>query len=158
MTIGERIRMTRETAGLTQRELGERCKIAEPTIRRYELGKLNPKYTTLQTIASALGVPVSYLTQVEINYISLDLQQMIIEKIRSRIDEQLVGVDSEDFYAVFGTYDFTTPFEDVYSGRKPVTKSRLAEIADSLGVSMDYLLGFTDEDGKEEGNGPHTED
>ena len=61
MTVGERIRNARKNAGLTQKQLGEKCGIAEPTIRRYELGKLNPKYETLKKIASALEVPISYL-------------------------------------------------------------------------------------------------
>jgi len=45
-------------AGLTQKQLGDKAGIAEPTIRRYELGKLNPKLSTLQKIANALGVSV----------------------------------------------------------------------------------------------------
>lgn len=61
MTTGERIRAARTKRGMTQREVGEKCGIAEPTIRRYELGKLNPKYETLQRIASALDVPVEAL-------------------------------------------------------------------------------------------------
>ena len=56
MTTGELIRQARISAGLTQRELGERAGIAEPTIGRYELGKLNPKPATLKKIAAALGV------------------------------------------------------------------------------------------------------
>ena len=40
MTVGERIRAARRARGLTQKALGEACGIAEPTIRRYELGKL----------------------------------------------------------------------------------------------------------------------
>ena len=47
-TIGEQIRELRKERGLTQKELGERSGIAEPTIRRYELGKLNPKFETVQ--------------------------------------------------------------------------------------------------------------
>ncbi len=61
MTVGERIREARKAAGLTQKALGKACGIAEPTIRRYELGKLNPKFETLQKIAKPLGVSVSYL-------------------------------------------------------------------------------------------------
>ena len=61
MTVGERIRNARKNAGLTQKQLGEKCGIAEPTIRRYELGKLNPKYETLQKIATALDVPITEL-------------------------------------------------------------------------------------------------
>ena len=56
--IGDNIRQARLAAGLTQKQLGEKAGIAEPTIRRYELGKLNPKLSTLQKIATALGVSV----------------------------------------------------------------------------------------------------
>ncbi|WP_066455113.1 helix-turn-helix domain-containing protein [Anaerotruncus rubiinfantis] len=61
MNTGNRIREARLTAGYTQKKLGELCNIAEPTIRRYELGKLNPKYGTLQKIALALEVSIDYL-------------------------------------------------------------------------------------------------
>lgn len=56
--VGRNIRETRLKKGLTQRELGERSGIAEPTIRKYELGKLNPKISTLKKIADALDVDV----------------------------------------------------------------------------------------------------
>lgn len=61
MTAGERIREARIQRGMTQKQLGERAGIAEPTIRKYELGKLNPKYETMQKIASALNVTVGYI-------------------------------------------------------------------------------------------------
>lgn len=57
MTTGELIRAARKKAGLTQKQLGDLCGIAEPTIRRYELGKLNPKRETLQKISKPLDVP-----------------------------------------------------------------------------------------------------
>lgn len=56
MSIGENIRNTRKLKGMTQKQLGELAGIAEPTIRRYELGMLNPKRETIQKIANALGV------------------------------------------------------------------------------------------------------
>lgn len=55
MTTGEKIREARKKAKLTQKKLGELCGIAEPTIRRYELGTLNPKKETLEKIAIPLG-------------------------------------------------------------------------------------------------------
>lgn len=58
-TIGEKIRAVRKERGLTQKELGERAGIAEPTIRRYELGKLNPKLETVKKIAAALDAGLS---------------------------------------------------------------------------------------------------
>lgn len=56
VTIGERIREVRKSKNLTQKQLGELSGIAEPTIRRYELGKLNPKRETIAKIAKALEV------------------------------------------------------------------------------------------------------
>lgn len=60
MTAGERIRAARISKKLTQNALGTHCGIAEPTIRRYELGKLNPKPCTLQKIADAITLPLSF--------------------------------------------------------------------------------------------------
>lgn len=65
MTIGENIRRIRKERGLTQKKLGELCMIAEPTIRRYEAGTLNPKLETVEKIASALGVAPPVLMGVE---------------------------------------------------------------------------------------------
>lgn len=56
LTTGEKIRRARIEKGWTQKQLGEFCKIAEPTIRRYELGKLKPKKETLEKIAAPLGI------------------------------------------------------------------------------------------------------
>lgn len=61
MTIGENIRKIRKEKGLTQKQLGELCKINEVQIRQYELGKANPKIETINKIASALNEPLNYL-------------------------------------------------------------------------------------------------
>lgn len=63
MTVGERMKQIRKEKGLTQKQLGERANIAEPTIRRYELGKLNPKFETIRKIADALEVSVYTLIE-----------------------------------------------------------------------------------------------
>lgn len=60
MTIAERIRFARQAAGLTQKQLGERAGIAEPTIRKYELEKLNPKRSTLEKIANAVELSIDF--------------------------------------------------------------------------------------------------
>lgn len=58
MTVGENIRRIRKERGFTQKKLGELCGIKEANIRKYELGKANPKIETVDKIASALGVSV----------------------------------------------------------------------------------------------------
>ena len=67
MKVGEKIRHFRQKKGLTQKQLGELCepKIAESTIRRYEIGKLNPKIGTIQRIAKALDAPYTDFIDIE---------------------------------------------------------------------------------------------
>ena len=58
---GDRIKKYRIEKKLTQKKLGELCGIADSNIRKYEAGNQNPKIETLQKIADALEIPVSYL-------------------------------------------------------------------------------------------------
>lgn len=54
--IGENIRLARKARGLTQKQLGDLCGMADSAIRRYELGNGRPKIETIQRIAKALDV------------------------------------------------------------------------------------------------------
>lgn len=74
MSIGSRIREIRKQKGLTQKQLGKACKIAESTIRRYELGDLNPKIETIKKIADALEVSIADISGFS------EYKQSIIEK------------------------------------------------------------------------------
>lgn len=58
MSIGKKIKQLRKEKGMTQKELGDKCGIADSAIRRYELGGANPKFITLIKIAAALEVNV----------------------------------------------------------------------------------------------------
>ena len=56
METGELIKAARKSRGLTQKQLGDLCGMADSAIRLYESGKGNPTQKTLQRIASALQV------------------------------------------------------------------------------------------------------
>ena len=56
MPVGDRIRAIRTERGLTQKELGDLCGMADSAIRRYESNRGNPTQKTLLKIAKALGV------------------------------------------------------------------------------------------------------
>lgn len=58
MTIGDTLKQARLNAGLTQKQLGEKCGMADSAIRKYESGKIKPKIETLKKIAAALNVSV----------------------------------------------------------------------------------------------------
>lgn len=62
MTIGERIKAARESANLTQEELGSKCGTTKQTIYKYEIGKVtNIPLDRLEKIAEAVGVSAAYL-------------------------------------------------------------------------------------------------
>lgn len=61
MTIGDNIKRIRKEKGLTQKQLGSLCQMADSAIRRYELGKARPKLETIYKIATGLDVPVRML-------------------------------------------------------------------------------------------------
>lgn len=56
MEIGENIRTIRLQKGMTQKQVADICGMADSAIRKYESGQIVPKISTIQRIASALGV------------------------------------------------------------------------------------------------------
>lgn len=63
MTIGEKIKASRESAGLTQEELASMCETTKQTIYKYEIGKVvNIPLDRLEKMANAIGVSPAYLT------------------------------------------------------------------------------------------------
>lgn len=58
MSVASNIKKIRKEKGLTQKQLGALCipPIGESTIRKYELGLLNPKIETIKKIAAALDM------------------------------------------------------------------------------------------------------
>lgn len=62
MSIGEKIKIARENAGLTQEELGRLCSTTKQTIYKYETGIVtNIPIDRLEKIASVLGVASAFL-------------------------------------------------------------------------------------------------
>lgn len=57
MTIGERIYYCRIENKMTQKQLAEKAGMADSAIRKYESGRVTPKFDTLNRIAAALEVP-----------------------------------------------------------------------------------------------------
>ena len=55
--IGDRIRFARENANLNKKELAQKIKVADSTIKRYEDGEINKiKMPIIESIANVLSV------------------------------------------------------------------------------------------------------
>ena len=65
MTTGERIKVARKKAGMTQAQLSEQSGIAAISIHQYEAGKRQPQIERLLRVASVLHVPIEQLIDVE---------------------------------------------------------------------------------------------
>lgn len=90
-TIGENIKRIRKEKGLTQKQLGDLCNppMADSAIRRYEIGKANPKIETLQKIAAALNIKLSELVPIS------DTLDWAVEKIEeNRITREYSALDA----------------------------------------------------------------
>ena len=59
--FADRLRILRNNAGLTQKQLAERGGFQPPAIARYEAGQVLPRPDAVGRLAGALGVPVSSL-------------------------------------------------------------------------------------------------
>src|SRR3954469_9096297 len=55
-TFGERLRRLRETAGLSQEALARAAGLSTSTIAKVEQRGIDPSWTTVQALATALGV------------------------------------------------------------------------------------------------------
>lgn len=61
LSFGERLKLAREGAGLTQDELAAKLGVDQVQISKYERSVTGPKYVRLEVIAEAIG-DVNYLT------------------------------------------------------------------------------------------------
>jgi len=60
LEVGEQIRDAREHGGLTQRELATRMGTSQAAVARLEAGGVGATLTTLQKVATALNLNISF--------------------------------------------------------------------------------------------------
>lgn len=68
MATGEKIKIARKKAGLTQKALAQKTGLATGTIQQYEYGDYKPKIEQLRRIAAVLGVCIGDLVDDWENY------------------------------------------------------------------------------------------
>jgi transcriptional regulator with XRE-family HTH domain len=63
--IGNRIRLLRESKGISQQVLAAMCNFEKGNMSRIEAGRTNPTLTTLYKISQALEIKIADLVDVE---------------------------------------------------------------------------------------------
>ena len=61
MNFPQRLKLLREEAGLTQKQLADKLGVSRGTIGMYEIGQRDPDTETLQKLSDIFGVSVDYL-------------------------------------------------------------------------------------------------
>jgi len=91
MTMSERIRAIRKRKGLTQKEVAQRCGMADSAIRKYESGSVTPKFDTMDRIARALEVPVTALMGYEFQGVDADGKDIYAPPAIQTIEASPIG-------------------------------------------------------------------
>jgi len=76
ITLGQKLRQLRESAGISLRELARDAKISAPFLSDVELGRRFPKDETLSLIAKKLGVGLKTLKEHDTRSAIVDLKRM----------------------------------------------------------------------------------
>lgn len=92
---GDMIRKYRKEKGLTQKQLGDLCGIADSNIRKYESGKQNPKIKTLQRIADALSISIYDLMEFDEDYSKSDKMRMV--KYLNQLESGINCIEMSEF-------------------------------------------------------------
>lgn len=61
ISLGNRIRLARESAGYTQEKVAEKVGVSRSAVSRWEQGEIEPKVQNLAAVAVLLNVSTDYL-------------------------------------------------------------------------------------------------
>lgn len=150
--IGQRIALLRTERGISQETLAMRLRCTKQTISNYERDLRRPAYETLQAIADALSVPITF-------FLSRELEQdMVQENPSKRIPLGEIisnyrrehNLSQRQFAEICGgiTNGYISMLENNRnpSTDKPIVPSldKLKAIARGMNVSLQRLLDLTD--------------
>jgi len=103
MSIGEKIKIHRKKAGLTQVVLAEKAKMSRSYLADLERNRYNPSLDTLSAIAEALNINVSNLINDEEqkNTFDPDLTEKDEKDIQKELQKMIDGLEGKNGYAHF---------------------------------------------------------
>lgn len=132
MTIGDRIKNSREAKGLSSSELAKKLKISKQLMYKYENNIItNIPSDKVEKIAALLDISPAYLMGW--------FNDKIGKRIRSRREE--LGMTQEELASILG-YKSKSTITKIESGVNDITQSKVLEFASALKTSAAYLMGW----------------
>ncbi|CAJ1000975.1 helix-turn-helix domain-containing protein [Brevibacillus aydinogluensis] len=141
--FAKRLVSLRKAAKLTQQQLADQLGITRGTLSMYEIGKREPDFATTQKIADFFDVSIDWLLGKD--DVSTGSKQTI-ESFVFRVNQQRekLGISIPDFAKLIGLQPSTIEKWDNSLAKLPGQQT-LDKCAEVLGVTRDYLLGYTDD-------------
>lgn len=137
-----RLRELRENNGLTLRQLCELTEISDVNLSRYERNLVKPKKCVWEKLSEYYHVPVSYLkgTDKELDdYLnSMVDKNFRLKELRKSRNLTLVDIQKQ-------TGIKRSTFSDYENDHTEPNIKTLISLADYFNVSIDYLVGRSDE-------------
>lgn len=126
MTVGEKLRAARNTAGMTQKQLSDGI-VTRNMLSQIENGKASPSVATLRAFADRLNVPASYLLSGEEDDYAL-LKSSVVIPARQRMKNgewngciellsRLAGREDDEVSFMLAVCCCRSAFDDYRSGR-----------------------------------------
>ena len=136
--FSDRLKQLRIDNGYNQEQFATLLGLSRRTYQYYETGEKFPKADVLMEIASKLDVSSSYLLGEEPERTSLPKLNARIKELRKE-----KGITQEYLGLCLGVS--TSNINSYESGRVAPSLPKLIALADYFDVSLDYLVGRTDE-------------
>ena len=142
MAFSDRLIGLRETRNLTQKQVYEGVDMSMLGYQRYEYGEREPSYQKLIALADYFDVSLDYLAGRSDDDTPLSFHSDWENTFRERLGEILPTLDPIDLYdaGVDVGYLESVAFEDHF-----LNFHAACDIADELGMSLDYLVGRSDD-------------
>lgn len=139
MNFGDKVKARRLELGWTQEELASRMGYkSKSTINKIELGINTVPLQKVAKFAAALGTTPAYLMEPD-----KESSSDIYDRIRRRREQ--LGMSQEELAHKIG-YKDRTAVSKIESAQRQIKHSMIAKLADALGTTPSYLMGWNKED------------
>ena len=136
-----RLSTLRQYKRLSLTELGNRLGVTDEAVRLLEKGKRSPSFEVLCALAEYFDVSIDYLVGRSDDDAPTSFHSQWECDFRRNLADTLIHLENADLEAAYVDIDF---YNRIADGSAPLTFCTACDIADELGVSLDFLIGRTD--------------
>lgn len=139
--FGQRLHTLRLSTDTSQLSLAVHLKIGKSAISMIESGQRAASIEVLCALADYFDVTTDYLIGRSNDSTPVSFHSDWEDRFRESLADLLPSLDRTDLY---DAYINISDLESIADGEAPLTLHRACDIADQLGISLDYLMGRTE--------------